>query len=208
MKILAGNCSKAKSMFMEPIVEGSPVLSAQSNELELVSRAQQGDTAAFAILVTKYRPKVFSRIYRIIQSQEDALELSQKTFVKVWQGIREFEGKSSFYTWLYRIASREALEWLRRVRPLFVELNADLRSPVADPNHELQKSEVQKLVTAAVRKLSPRHRAVIVLKDLEDLSYLEIAEILHCSVGTVMSRLFHARRKLQIALRPLYESLL
>ncbi len=97
-------------MFIEPIVEGSPALSAQSSELELVSRAQQGDTAAFAILVTKYRPKVLTLIYRIIQSQEDALELSQKTFVKVWQGIREFEGKSSFYTWIYRIASREALE--------------------------------------------------------------------------------------------------
>ncbi len=77
-----------------------------------------------------------------------------------------------------------------------------------DPNHELQKTEVQKLVITAISKLSPKHRAVIVLKDLEDLSYLEIAEILHCSVGTVMSRLFHARRKLQIALRPLYESLL
>jgi len=195
-------------MLMEPIAEGSPVLSAQSNELELVHRSQQGDTAAFAILVTKYRPKVFTRIYRIIQSQEDALELSQKTFVKVWQGIRDFEGKSSFYTWLYRVATREALEWLRRTRPLFVELNADLRSPVADPNHELQKSEVQKMVVAAVSKLSPKHRSVIILKDLEDLTYLEIAEILHCSVGTVMSRLFHARRKLQIALRPLYESLL
>jgi RNA polymerase sigma-70 factor (ECF subfamily) len=100
------------------------------------------------------------------------------------------------------------LEWLRRTRPLFVELNADLRSPAADPNHELQKSEVQKMVVAAVSKLSPKHRSVIILKDLEDLTYLEIAEILHCSVGTVMSRLFHARRKLQIALRPLYESLL
>jgi len=195
-------------MLMEQIAEGSPVLPAQNNELELVQRSQQGDTAAFAILVTKYRPKVFTRIYRIIQSQEDALELSQKTFVKVWQGIRDFEGKSSFYTWLYRVATREALEWLRRTRPLFVELNADLRSPVADPNHELQKSEVQKMVVAAVSKLSPKHRSVIILKDLEDLTYLEIAEILHCSVGTVMSRLFHARRKLQIALRPLYESLL
>jgi len=195
-------------MFMEQIVEGSPAISTPREELELVHRAQQGDTLAFAELVTKYQNRVFSRIFRIVQSEEDALEISQKTFIRAWQAIREFEGKSSFYTWLYRVATRAAIEWLRRPRPRFVELDADLRSPRGDPESEIQRNEVRQFVLDALAKLSPKQRAVIILKDLENLQYSEIAEILQCSIGTVMSRLFHARRRLQALLRPLYESLL
>ncbi len=109
-------------MFMELIGEGSPALSTQSEELELVHRAQQGDTVAFAELVTKYQNKVFSRVFCMIQSEEDALEISQKTFIRAWQAIRDFQGKSSFYTWLYRVATRAAIEWLRCPLPRFVEL--------------------------------------------------------------------------------------
>ena len=89
-----------------------------------------------------------------------------------------------------------------------MELDTELRSSVPHPDRQIQRNEVRQFVQDAVAKLSPKHRAVIVLKDLEDLQYGEIAEILQCSIGTVMSRLFHARRNLQTLLRPLYESLL
>jgi RNA polymerase sigma-70 factor, ECF subfamily len=192
-------------MFMERIADGTPAFSAQGEDLELVYRAQEGDTAAFAELVTKYRNRVSAQIYRMILNEEDALEISQKTFIKVWQGIRKFEGRSTFCTWLYMIATHEAIEWLRRNRPLFVELDVDLCSPGQNPDREIKRNEVRQFVLDAVAKLSPKQRALIVLKDLENLQYDEIAEILHCSIGTVMSRLFHARRKLQTLLRPLYE---
>src|ERR1700723_1719897 len=102
-------------MLMENTLDATTALSATGDQ-ELVRRAQKGDTIAFAELVTKYRDRVHTRIYRLVQNQEDALEISQKTFIKVWQGICQFEGKSSFYTWLYRVATHEALEWLRRNR--------------------------------------------------------------------------------------------
>jgi RNA polymerase sigma-70 factor (ECF subfamily) len=194
-------------MFMESIADGSPAVSAQSEDLELVRRAQRGDTVAFAKLVTKNRDKIYTRIYSMIQNEEDTLDISQKAFVKVWRGIRRFKGRSSFYTWLYKVATRETMIWLRRSRPPFVELDVELRSPVAHPDREAQIKEVRQRVLDAVATLSPKHRAVIVLKDLEGLQYSEIAERLECSIGTVMSRLHYARRKLQILLRPLYESL-
>jgi RNA polymerase sigma-70 factor, ECF subfamily len=183
-------------------------LPVQNEDLQLVHRAQQGDTAAFGELVTKFRNRVFIRIYRVIQNEEDALDVSQKTFVKVWQRISEFDGKSSFYTWIYSVATHMAIEWLRRSRHCFVELDVNLRSPVAHPDHEIQRNEVRQFVLDAVAKLTPRQRAVIVLKDLEDFHYSEIAEMLQCSIGTVMSRLFYGRRKLQTLLKPLYECLL
>lgn len=198
----------SSTMLMEQMLEGTPGLSAQGEDLALVDRARRGDTIAFAELVTKYRSRIYTRIYRMTQSQEDALEITQQTFVKVWKAIPAFEGKSSFYTWLYKVATREAIDWLRRSRPHFVELDTELRSSVPHPDRQIQRNEVRQFVQDAVAKLSPKHRAVIVLKDLEDLQYGEIAEILQCSIGTVMSRLFHARRNLQARLRPLYESLL
>jgi RNA polymerase sigma-70 factor (ECF subfamily) len=195
-------------MFIEKTADVSPAVSAQSEDVEVVDRAQQGDPVAFAKLVTKYRGRVLTRLYNMIQNEEDTLEISQTVFVKVWQTIGRFEGKSSFYTWLYTVATREAVEWLRRSRPRFVELDFELRSPVAHPDREVQRNEVRQCILDAVAKLSPKQRAVIVLKDLDDLQYSEIAETLECSIGTVMSRLFHAGRKLRILLRPLYESLL
>jgi RNA polymerase sigma-70 factor (ECF subfamily) len=198
----------SSTMLMEQMLERTPGLSAQGEDLALVDRARRGDTIAFAELVTKYRSRIYARIYRMTRSQEDALEITQQTFVKVWMGIPEFGGKSSFYTWLYKVATCEAIDWLRRSRPQFVELDTELRSPVPHPDRQTQRNEVRQFVLDAVAKLSPKHRALIVLRDLEDLPYGEIAEVLQCSIGTVMSRLFHARRNLQTILRPLYESLL
>jgi len=195
-------------LVMEMLSEEAPVSCAHFGEADLVHRAQQGDTFAFGELVNKYRDRVFNQIYRMIQNQDDALEITQKTFVKAWQSIQAFRDKSSFYTWLYKVATREAFEWHRRTRPRFVELHVDLRSPTAHPDREIQRNEIRQMVLHAVAQLSPKHRAVIVLKELEDLQYAEIAETLHCSIGTVMSRLFHARRKLQILLQPIYESLI
>jgi RNA polymerase sigma-70 factor (ECF subfamily) len=190
-------------MLMEQTLEGSLGLSADGEDLDLVYRVQQGDLGAFAELVTKYRNGIYARIYRMTQNQEDAMEITLLTFVKVWRGIPKFNGKSSFYTWLYRVATHEAIDWLQRNRPLFVKLDTELRSSVAPPDRQIQRKEVRQFVTDAVAKLSPKHRAVIVLRDLENLQYGEIAQTLECSIATVMSRLFHARRNLQTLLRPL-----
>ena len=139
-------------MFMKRMAGRSVALSAQEDQ-ELVHRAQQGDTVAFAKLITKYRENVLRRIYSIIQNKEETLDLSQKAFVKVWQGISAFEGKSSFYTWLYIIATREAIEWLRRIRPCLITLDAQLRSPVVHPDLEVQSNEIRQCVLDAVATL-------------------------------------------------------
>lgn len=101
----------------------------------------------------------------------------------------------------------EAITWLRRIRPVFVGLDVDLRCTEAGPDKAIQRWEVRDLALDAIKHLPPKQRAVIILKDLDGFQYREIADVLQCSIGTVMSRLFHARRKLQIRLRPLYESL-
>jgi len=194
-------------IFLERIEEGATTRRPKDEELEIVHRAQKGDTQAFAELMTKYQSRILAQIYRIVQDEQEASEIFQRTSVKVWQGIHTFQGRSSFCTWLYKIAKFETIDWLRRIRPAFVELDVNMRCTKAGPDNAIQRREIRDLVLDAINNLPPKQRAVIVLKDLEDFQYHEIAEILQCSIGTVMSRLFYARRKLQIQLRPLYESL-
>ncbi|HYY29025.1 MAG TPA: sigma-70 family RNA polymerase sigma factor [Chthoniobacterales bacterium] len=178
------------------------------DELELVHCAQKGDALAFAELMGKYRSRIIASICHSVQDEEEALDIYQKVCVKVWQSIRKFELRCSFYTWIYTIANREAVDWLRRSRPCFVELDANMRSTAAGPDRAVQRKEMRRLVRDAIAKLPPKQRAVVVLKDLENFQYGEIAKILHCSIGTVMSRLFYGRQRLQGQLRPLYESML
>ena len=168
------------------------------HDSELIRRSQGGDTEAFGELVTKYRTRIFNLVYRMVHDEPDAWDLAQEAFVKAWKAIHQFEGRSSLYSWLYSLTMNVTIDFLRlRRRREEVELNDAIPSSLPGPRVNCQHAEIQGQVNAALAKLSPEHRAVIVLKELEGLRYHEIAEVLHLSIGTVMSRLFYARKHLQ-----------
>ena len=178
----------------------------QSEDLELIHRSQAGDTVAFGELVTKYRTKIFSMIYGIVGNECDAWDLAQESFLKAWRSIHRFRGRSSFYTWLYRITTNVTIDSLRRkCRRSEVELDDAIPSLLPGPGVNYERAEIREQVYAALAKLTPEQRAVIVLKEIEDLQCQEIADILDLSIGTVMSRLFYGRKKLQSILRPIFK---
>jgi len=186
----------------------------------LVLQAQKGDTAAFDQLVGRYRSRVFGMIYNMVHNEQDAWDLAQDSFVKAWKSIARFRGQSSFYTWIYRIVMNVTIDWLRKkqVKGSGAEFDdavqlkdidpASRTSPKADamPHQRMEQKEIRARIDAAIKQLSPEHRAVILMKETEDMQYHEIAEALGCSIGTVMSRLFYARKKLQNLLRDVYEN--
>jgi len=193
---------------------------AEPDDFDLVKRCQKGEAVAFDELVTKYRSKVFSMIYGMVQNEQDAWDLAQDGFLKAWRSIHRFKGQSSFYTWLYRIMTNVTIDALRRknfrsdtefddrVAPIAVEPGSRTTpSSVPLPDLTMERAEVRQRIESAISKLSPEHRAVIVMKEIQELQYNEIAEILGCSIGTVMSRLFYARKKLQTLLKDVYENL-
>ena len=177
----------------------------QSEDLDLIHRSQAGDTEAFGELVTKYRAKIYTMLYGMVRNENDAWDLAQEGFLKAWRSIHKFEGRSSFYTWLYRLTVNLAIDSLRRKgRRVEVELDDAIPSFLPSPSANYRRTEIRQHINGALAQLTPEHRTVIVLKEIEDLQYHEIAEILGISVGTVMSRLFYARKKLQSILRPIY----
>ena len=188
--------------------EVSVKASQHSEDVELARRSQAGDTEAFDELVTKYRTKIFIMVCGRVRNEHDAWDLSQEGFLKAWRSIHQFKGRSSFYTWLYRITVNLTIYSFRRNgRGEEVELNDAIPSSLPGPGVEYQRTEIREQVNAALAKLSPEHRAVVVLKEVEDLQYHEIAQVLNLSMGTVMSRLFYARKKLQSMLRPIYNQI-
>jgi RNA polymerase sigma-70 factor (ECF subfamily) len=191
------------------------------SELDLVKQCQAGNTEAFDQLVTRYRTRVFAMIYNMVHNEQDAWDLAQDSFVKAWKSIRRFRGRSSFYTWIYRIVMNVTIDWLRKkqVKGAGTELNdaiqlreiepASRTVPKADPlpHERMERSEIRARIDNAIAQISPEHRAVILMKEIEEMQYHEIAEALGCSIGTVMSRLFYARKKLQKLLRDVYENI-
>ena len=191
------------------------------SELDLVKQCQTGNTEAFDQLVTRYRTRVFAMIYNMVHNEQDAWDLSQDSFVKAWKSIGRFRGRSSFYTWIYRIVMNVTIDWLRKkqVKGAGAEFNdaiqlkeiepASRTLPKADPlpHERMERSEIRARIDNAIAQLSPEHRAVILMKEIEEMQYHEIAEALDCSIGTVMSRLFYARKKLQNLLRDIYENI-
>ena len=190
------------------------------SELDLVKRSQAGDTEAFDGLVTRYRTRVFSMIYNMVHSEQDAWDLAQESFLKAWKSIGRFRGQSSFYTWIYRIVMNVTIDWLRKkqIKGAGAEFDDAIQLTEVDPAsrtvpkkealpHEaMERDEIRGRIEKAIAQLSPEHRAVILMKEVDDMQYHEIAEALGCSIGTVMSRLFYARRKLQTLLRDVYEN--
>jgi RNA polymerase sigma-70 factor, ECF subfamily len=187
---------------------------ADDSDLALVHRAQSGDAKAFDALVTKYRSRIFSMTYTLVQNQEDAWDLSQEAFIKAWRALPGFKGDSGFYTWLYRIAHNAGLDWLRKKRIQsageFDDNRADHQpDPTAEavphgfarPDRALSNAELGQRIKVAIAQLSEDHRSIVMLREVEGLSYEEIAQVLNIAVGSVMSRLFYARKKLQTLLQ-------
>ncbi|HEU4678241.1 MAG TPA: sigma-70 family RNA polymerase sigma factor [Terrimicrobiaceae bacterium] len=187
-------------------------------EANLLERARRGDTAAFDSLITLYRERIHMHVFQIARNQEDALDLTQETFIRAWKSLARFDAAAPFASWLHRIATNAAIDLCRRrqVRPQVEIGSGALKVDPASrttpsrpetPGTSLDRAEIKRRVEEAFQGLTPEHRAVIVLKEIEDFSYEEIARHLGCSTGTVMSRLFYARKKLQTLLRDLHEEL-
>jgi RNA polymerase sigma-70 factor (ECF subfamily) len=188
--------------------EVSVKASQRSEDLELTRRSQAGDTEAFGELVSKYSTKIFTMVYCILGDENDAWDLAQEGFLKAWRSIHRFEARSSFYTWLYSITMNLTIDSLRRKgRRQEVELDDAMPSFLPGPRVNCERAEIREQVNAALAQLSPEHRAVVVLTEIEDMHYREIAEVLNVSMGTVMSRLFYGRKRLQSILKPLRYSL-
>ena len=174
---------------------------------ELVKSAQSGDMAAFEELVARHRDKIYARAFSMLRNEEEATDLSQEAWVKGWQRLVQFQGDSSFATWMTRIVINLCLDQLRknkRVRSESIdEMNEDTggverQLPVITPNptEGLERSELRARIDKALGQLSYEHRTVLVLHEFEELEYKLIAKKMGCSIGTVMSRLFYARRKM------------
>ncbi|MGI9243753.1 MAG: sigma-70 family RNA polymerase sigma factor [Verrucomicrobiales bacterium] len=181
----------------------------------LVLLCQGGDNTAFDQLVTHYRGKVYAMIVNMIRNDAEAWDLSQDVFVKAWKALPKFEARSSFYTWLYRITHNVTYDWMRKRKITSgtefddqIALDAEPGARTAprtalQPDESLHGGELKAQIDAAIQGLSADHRQAILLKEIEGLSYQEIADVAECSIGTVMSRLFYARKKLQEKLQDL-----
>ncbi len=178
----------------------------------VVKQVQAGDVAAFDKLILKYRERLYGVVYNLTSNREDAADLTQDAFIKAFQSINRFQGQSSFFTWLYRIAVNTALTHLRkhRNRTFFSlenlqedQVSVQILAQLSDKNgadRDAQLRELQEKLNEAMQKLSIKHRTVITLFEIDGLSHAEIAEITECSEGTVRSRLHYAKQFLQAEL--------
>lgn len=174
---------------------------------KLVRAAQKGDMASFEELVARHRDKIYARAFNMMRNEDEATDLSQEAWVKGWQRLKQFQGDSSFVTWMTRIVINLCLDQMRkqkRHRTESIELmeeesgGVERQMPVVsvNPTEGLERGELRQRIDKALAQLSVQHRTVLILHEFEDLEYKEIARKMECSIGTVMSRLFYARRKM------------
>lgn len=180
----------------------------------VVQQVQAGDVAAFDRLILKYRERLYSVIYNMTANREDASDLAQEAFIKAFQSINRFQGQSTFFTWLYRIAVNSTVTHLRKNRlRTFFSLEkiteegktSEIISALTDQSGAERGAfvkELQEKLNEALQKLSINHRTVVTLFEIDGLSHTEIAEVMNCSVGTVRSRLHYAKQLLQAELQP------
>jgi RNA polymerase sigma-70 factor (ECF subfamily) len=179
-----------------------------ADDLVLVSRCQRGEMDAFEELVRRYRQKVFGIALSVLKNEDDANEAAQIAFVRAWQHIRSFRKSAKFSTWLYRIAMNASITAVRQrgnreTLPLNEQIATDendagkeLVAEQPSPSDNLERRELREEIERALAALSPEHRAVIQLREFEGLDYREIADVMETSLGTVMSRLHYARKRL------------
>lgn len=200
----------AASKYLDKTLVASPERQQEAgSDWLIVQRVQAGDVAAFDQLILKYRERVYAMVYNMTSNREDAADLTQDAFIKAFQSINRFQGQSSFFTWLYRIAINSALTHIRKnkLRSFFSFDKVHEDSAISavlnqltdkrDVAREVFVSELQEKLNEAMQKLSIPHRTVVTLFEIDGLSHEEIADIMHCSVGTVRSRLHYAKQLLQ-----------
>lgn len=179
----------------------------EADDKKLVALSKEQDTAAFEELIFRHRDKIYARAFSMMRNEDEALDLSQEAWIKAWQRLKQFQGDSSFATWMTRIVINLCLDQIRRqkrkraesIEKLDEELGGvERQMPVvtANPTAGMERTELRKRIDEAMQKLSDAHRTVLILHEFEELEYKAIAEVMGCSIGTVMSRLFYARRRL------------
>jgi RNA polymerase sigma-70 factor (ECF subfamily) len=176
-------------------------------ETEMISRCQRGDQEALKEIFDKYHKKVYRIAYGVVRQREEALDIVQEVFVKLFRSIKNFKGKSHFYTYLYRMVMNTAIDHARKTGKQIISSLDEEGSfePVADvekgPERILLQKELEERVKLAMDKLPAEQRAALIFRDVEGLSYQEMAEAMGCSVGTVMSRLHYGRKRIQELLK-------
>lgn len=196
--------------------DGPPITNADMEDVDLVQRAQHGDYTAFDALVTKHRGKVYAMIMNMVKNDADAWDLAQDSFIKAWRALPKFENRSKFTTWLFRISHNVVYDWMRKKSILsegelddqLLDSNSIIMTAATAPKHSVRPdeamadNELRAEIEEALNKLSPEQKETILLREVQGMDYKEIAEIMECTLGTVMSRLFYARKKLQTLLKP------
>ncbi len=182
-------------------------------EKELLQRSREGHAESFEALISTHQQKVYNIALRMLTNEQDAFDASQEVFLKVYRNLDRFRENSSFSTWVYRIATNTCLDFLRKkkekvisldTQPEFENGESDLRltDKTADTEEIILRKERQKILMDAIESLPPEHRKIIVLRDLQELSYQEIAEIIDANIGTVKSKISRARGALKKILQP------
>jgi RNA polymerase sigma-70 factor (ECF subfamily) len=185
-----------------------------ADDATLVQAAQKGDTSAFEELVARHRDRIYARACSMMRNEDAALDLSQEAWVKGWQRLRQFHRQSSFSTWMTRIVINLCLDELRKQKrqrtDSIEELDEDsggverhMPAVTLNPTERLERGELRQRIERGMDQLSHEHRTVLMLHEFEEMEYKEIAKAMNCSIGTVMSRLFYARRKLAVILADL-----
>ncbi len=183
--------------------------SVNKDDSSLVKLAQRGDKKAFEALVERTQRRSYAVALQLVHDADEARDVCQEAYLKAHRNLANFDGQAQFSTWLYRIVVNTGIDFLRRRRGEKVEFD-DARDPDDDndsgisprrlgfdPARALEDRELREQMAAALAKLSPIHRAILVMREVEGLSYQEMADVLDISIGTVMSRLFHARKRMQ-----------
>jgi RNA polymerase sigma-70 factor, ECF subfamily len=194
--------------------EDAEVQSQRSVDFALVERARAGDRTAFRTLYDKYNRRAYQLALGVVHNPDEALDVVQEAFLRAHKHLDSFEGNASLYTWLYRIVMNVSIDHLRKqnraptvdyddaVAHLESDAPADTAALIpqlvrGNPAKELARREIREKIDEALDKLSPNHRAVLIMREIDGLSYEEMAKSMKCSKGTIMSRLFHARRYMQ-----------
>ena len=176
-------------------------------ETDLISRCQQGDHEALKEIFDKYQKKVYRIAYGVVRQREESLDIVQEVFIKLFRSIKNFKGKSNFYTYLYRMAMNTAIDHSRKMGKVHFSSIDDEGAPQLSDDGEKRQDrvlihkELEEKVKWAMEKLPPEQKAALIFREVEDLSYQEMAEAMGCSIGTVMSRLHYGRKKMQELLR-------
>ncbi|TCQ08180.1 RNA polymerase RpoE-like sigma-24 subunit [Serpentinicella alkaliphila] len=172
----------------------------------LIQKSQAGDIKSFEMLIETYQKKAFNIAYRMLGNLEDANDVTQEAFVKVYKSLGKFKGDSKFSTWLYSIVTNASIDYMRKNRKTDVvyldkkeedKMKIEVPDNINTPEHLFEKKEIKRVIHDSINKLSKEHRTVIILRDIQGFSYDEIANILNCSEGTVKSRISRARGQLK-----------